>query len=89
MIMLFQNSNYGGRMVPFTQSLANFETIDFNDTASSAIVLGDTWYLYKDANFSGTTWPVSPQSGPGQNGFIPQAGSTFGNDEVSSINPGS
>jgi hypothetical protein len=76
-IMLFADADYGGRMVAFTQSLSNFSTIDFNDTASSAIILGDTWYLYKDANFSGTTWPVNPTSGPAQNGYVPQPGSTF------------
>lgn len=86
-IMLFQDSNYGGRMVTFTQSLANFNDIAFNDTASSAIVQGDTWYLYQDADFKGTTWPVTPTTGPNQNGYIPEAGSFFGNDAVSSIRP--
>ncbi|MFP2900434.1 beta/gamma crystallin-related protein [Corallococcus sp. 4LFB] len=88
MAILFQDSNYGSRMVAVTNSIASLSDIDFNDQASSAIVLGGTWLLYKDSNFKGTTWSVSATGGPGHNGYYPSASGFFDNDAISSIKPG-
>ena len=88
LIMLFQDENYGGRMVPLNQSLQDFRAIDFNDRVSSAIVQGGTWYLYADTDFSGTTWPVGTRSGPDQNGYVPRPGGSFNNDAISSAKLG-
>lgn len=87
MILLFQDGNYGGRMLTFTGPQPNFVDIDFNDLVSSVIVLGGNWSLYKDINFTGTGWRLDATSGPLRNGFIPSAGSFFDNDQVSSIQP--
>ncbi|MBN9682108.1 MULTISPECIES: beta/gamma crystallin-related protein [unclassified Corallococcus] len=88
MAILFQDTNYGSRMVAVTSSIASLGDIDFNDQASSAIVLGGTWLLYKDSNFKGTTWSVSATGGPGHNGYYPSASGFFDNDAISSIKPG-
>jgi len=88
MAILFKDSQFGSRMVPFTGSQANLGSIDFNDQASSAIVLGGSWLLFKDSDFKGTTWNVSNTGGPNRDGFYPSAEGFFDNDAVSSIKPG-
>jgi len=85
MAILFKDTNYGARIVAFTQSMANFNDIAFNDQASSAIVLGGNWLLYKDADFQGQSWPISSSGGPNHNGYYPSYAGFFGNDDVSSI----
>jgi len=88
MCILFKDSNYGSRMVTFTQSMADMTGIDFNDQASSAIVLGGSWMLYKDADFKGTSWRLSSTGGPNHDGRYAKADGFFDNDAVSSIQPG-
>lgn len=83
--MLFEDVNFCGRMVPFSQSDANFVAIDFNDQASSAIVLGGSWSLYQDTNFGGQSWMISATGGPSHNGYYPSYSGFFDNDAVSSI----
>ncbi|AXE31345.1 hypothetical protein DK842_16425 [Chromobacterium phragmitis] len=85
--ILFRDSNYGGQMVSFTQSQANFNDIGFNDAASSAIVLGGSWSLYKDVNFSGQSWIIASNKGPNNDGRYPSYSGFWANDSVSSIQP--
>ncbi|QSQ17611.1 beta/gamma crystallin-related protein [Myxococcus landrumensis] len=87
MLILFKNGSYGGRMVPITGPTADLKSIDFNNAASSVIVLGRSWLLHRDANFRGTTWPVSSSGGPDQNGYYPSASGFFDNDAISSLKP--
>lgn len=68
-INLFDNINFGGSFRTLIASLADFRAIDFNDRASSAIVIpapdftpGSAIRLWSDINFTG----VPLDMGPGQ-----------------------
>jgi hypothetical protein len=80
-ICLFQDNNFGARMVTLTGAQSNFKNIYFNDETSSVIVVSGTWSLYEDINFKGTKWTL----GVGQYA-TPQAGG-FNNDAISSVQP--
>ncbi len=80
-ICLFRDSYFGGRMVVLTGALSNFKTIDFNDEVSSAIVISDTWHLYKDSDFKGADWRL------GVGNYATSDSGGFINDAVSSAKP--
>lgn len=52
-IVLYEYPGMTGRSVLLSSPLANFEDINFNDRASSAIVNRGTWLICSDANFLG------------------------------------
>ncbi|MHA7634358.1 beta/gamma crystallin-related protein [Corallococcus sp. M7] len=86
--VLFKDSNYGARMVAVTEAIAKLSDINFNDQASSAIVLTGNWKLYKDSNYGGgDPWLISATGGPNHDGRYPSSEGFFGNDAVSSIKP--
>jgi hypothetical protein len=80
-ICLFKDTNFRGRMVALTGAESNFKNINFNDEASSVIVVSGTWNLYEDTNFKGTKWTLDV--GQYQ---TPQEGG-FNNDNISSAQP--
>lgn len=85
-ILLFADINYRGRMVTLTGADSNLGSIDFNDSASSAIVLNGTWILYKDYDFKGTRWVLSSSGGDKKDGRYPLP-NYFDNDAISSAQP--
>jgi hypothetical protein len=80
-ICLFQDNNFGARMVQLTGAQSDLRSINFNDVTSSVIVVSGNWVMYKDINFQGSVWKLgvgryaSPESGG------------FENDAVSSVKP--
>lgn len=80
-ICLFQDDNFGARMVTLTGAESNFANIDFNDKVSSAIIISGTWNLYEDINFKGTKWTLKVGEYK-----TPQEGG-FSNDTISSAQP--
>ncbi|MBN8472984.1 beta/gamma crystallin family protein [Corallococcus exiguus] len=89
MAVLFKDSNYAGRMVAITAPVPKLsaQEFEFNDQASSALILGGTWQLYKNSDYDGTPWVLSATGGPTRNGRYPSSDGFFGNDAVSSIKP--
>ena len=85
--ILFGDTKYGGRMVSFTQASANFSDFNFNDKASSALILGGQWSVYYDADFHGESKVLTSQGGPEKNGRYPSYSGFFANDKISSIKP--
>ena len=80
-IALFQNSNYGGRMVVLTGAESSFNSIHFNDAVSSIIVISGTWHLYRNTSFKGTKWTLTV-------GKYPNAKEgSFENNSISSAKP--
>ena len=51
-IALFENTNYGGRMIVLTQSCPSFVPLGFNDQASSLIVIKGTWTVYVNTEYN-------------------------------------
>ena len=80
-VCLFQNDNFGGRMVELTAAQSNFGSIDFNDKTSSVIVVSGTWDLFQNYDFDGDRWRLSS----GQYANADKGG--FKNDSVSSAQP--
>lgn len=80
-ICLFQDVNYGARMVQLTGAQSDLRSIGFNDVTSSVIVVSGNWVMYKDINFQGSAWKL----GVGRY-ETPQIGG-FENDAVSSVKP--
>jgi hypothetical protein len=52
-VILFEHENFEGNARALSRTVDNFESIGFNDTVSSVIVLQGRWLLCTDANFRG------------------------------------
>ena len=52
-IVLFQHTNFQGRMVVLTSSNNHLPSINFNDHVSSIIVTGGSWNVYEHTLFQG------------------------------------
>ena len=77
LILLFEDTNYRGRMVPLTANDSNLGEIGFNDKTSSIIVVQGTWNLFQNYDFGGQQWELGP-------GAYPEA-TYFKNDSISSV----
>ena len=76
-IVLFQHSNFQGRMLVLYDSHVNLPAIDFNDHLSSFIVTGGRWSLYQHTWYYGR----SATYGPGDYTSQP----SIGDDQLSSV----
>jgi uncharacterized protein YcfJ len=79
-VTLFENEGFGGRSITADQPIWNFDRLNFNDRASSAIVRGGWWQLCEDARFEGRCVTLRP----GSYGSLAAMGL---NDRVSSVRP--
>ena len=60
-IALFDGYNFAGRMVVLYESVANLQTeSNFNNRASSVIVVNGVWKLYDSYNYLGSSIEVPP-----------------------------
>jgi hypothetical protein len=83
-IILFEDTNLSGKSVIFSKSGNTGSS--FNDKISSLVVVSGTWYLFKDSDFSGTSWYLTSHGGPDGDGVYPSYKDWGGeNDKVSSI----
>ena len=80
-IVLFQHTNYRGRMLVLYGSNPNLPAIDFNDQLSSFIITGGRWTLYEHTGHQGKSVTL----GPGQYTSASALGGAGDNDQISSI----
>jgi len=79
-IALFDYYNFNGRMVILHASVDKLQTVyDFDNKASSALVVNGTWKLYENSNYQGS----STEAPPGYH--YPSGIGTLTTDRVSSI----
>jgi hypothetical protein len=52
-VILFEHANFEGNARALSRTVDNFETIQFNDTVSSVIIVNGSWLLCTDAGFRG------------------------------------
>ncbi|MBL4781968.1 MAG: Vps62-related protein [Porticoccaceae bacterium] len=79
-ILLFKNDRFGGDYKIYGADVPNLKSSDFNDTASSAIVISGTWKLYIKKDYGGDyskTLKPGSYSSPSQLAIL--------NDVVSSL----
>lgn len=85
-IILFERENFSGQSIVLSKADKNLDSSKFNDKASSAIVKGGDWLLYKHTNFHGTAYAVSSLGGPDHDGLYPNAQAWGGKpSEISSV----
>ena len=86
-IVLFQHSNYRGRMLVLEGTTNNLPAIDFNDQLSSFIITGGSWTIFEHINCKGKHATV----GPGQYSSAPSLldntcrNKITANDKISSV----
>ena len=77
-ICLFEHQYFKGRMVTLYASNVNFDSIDFNNQVSSAIITGGVWTIYDSTDLQGTEVELGL-------GKYPELGSFSFNDLASSV----
>ncbi len=77
-LVLFQDSDFGGRSLVTGQSLRNLADEGFNDRVSSVMIRSGTWLLCTDADFKGQCVTLGP-------GRYPSLRPMGLNDSVSSL----
>ncbi len=77
-IMFYEHDRYDGRSFTAQKQVNNFDRIDFNDTASSVIVLNNNWEVCEHANFGGSCMVLRP-------GRYPSLNAMNMNDTISSV----
>ena len=78
-IVLFEDSNFNGRMVVFYGSYPNLVNQAFNDKTSSLIITGNnSWTLYEDSDYRGISRIFQP-------GHYSSGVPGIGNDELTSF----
>ena len=80
-IVLFQHTNYRGRMLVLYGSNSDLPAIDFNDQLSSFIITGGHWTLYEHIKYQGKCVTL----GPGKYTSATALSGAGGNDKISSI----
>lgn len=77
-IILFQNSDFEGRMLVLYRSQSSLPFLNFNDKTSSIIITGGSWTVYNHSDFKGSLKTLGP-------GHYPTSGPLGGNDKISSV----
>ncbi len=78
-ILLFQKSNYLGRMSALYASNSHLPSLDFGDHVSSVIIIGGTWTLYQHSNYEGKSITLRPGE------YASIHGTSLGGDSLSSV----
>jgi hypothetical protein len=79
-VTLYEHANLRGQSITLDRARRNFERFGFNNSASSAVVIGEPWELCEGPGFSGRCVVLRP-------GRYNSLGSTGLNDNVSSARP--
>jgi len=77
-VTFYENEGFAGRSFSAQQPVGNFERYGFNDRASSAVVVRDTWEVCEDAQFAGRCMILRP-------GRYPSLSAMGLNDRISSV----
>ena len=59
-ITFYEQESFGGRSFTTDQALSNFDRADFNDRASSVVVVGGPWEACEDVRFGGRCMILRP-----------------------------
>ncbi|CAN5147891.1 hypothetical protein BH11PSE10_BH11PSE10_07580 [soil metagenome] len=59
-ITFYEQESFGGRSFTTNQEVGNFDRADFNDRASSVVVVGGPWEACEDARFGGRCMILRP-----------------------------
>lgn len=83
--LLFEHIGFNGRMLDVVNGKANLVPDQFNDVASSLVVLSGRWAFYRDVSYAKPygAGPLLTVLGPGLYPWLPAIG--IGNDELSSL----
>ena len=79
-VVFYEHDGFQGRSVEVDRQLGNFNRADFNDRASSVVVLDGRWEMCTDRRFEGDCVVVRP-------GRYPSLRALGLNDSVSSVRP--
>ena len=79
-LVLYNGEGFHGRSTSITQNLGDLQAANFNDRASSVVVLGDRWEACEDAQFHGRCIVLRP-------GRYPSLSAMGLNDRISSVRP--
>lgn len=60
----FEDEGFSGRTVKATQQIPAFEHYDFNDRASSVVIVGERREICQDSQFEGPCFVLQPGSYP-------------------------
>ncbi len=77
-ITFYEHDDFVGRSLVTDRAIEDFSTRNFNDTASSAVVVGGQWEVCEDAQFRGRCVLLQP-------GKYPSLGDLGLNDRISSV----
>lgn len=77
-VTFYEQEGFGGRSFTTSQELGNFDRVDFNDRASSVVVVGGPWEACEDARFGGRCMILRP-------GRYPSLDSMGLNNRLSSV----
>jgi uncharacterized protein YcfJ len=77
-ITLYENDGFRGRVYGTNNQVRNFDTVGFNDRASSVVVEGGRWEVCDDAGFSGRCMIL-------RRGSYESLGAMGMNDRISSV----
>lgn len=80
-LILFQDTNYGGKQLAITADVANLKNAGFNDSASSIRVVKGVSAVYQDTNYRGRCMTVTRD-------LHRLSETPIGNDRISSIRVG-
>ncbi|MEO1397906.1 MAG: beta/gamma crystallin-related protein [Pseudomonadota bacterium] len=89
-IILFQNTDFGGKYVTFEGPVEDLHKFDFDNRTSSIIVCSGTWGLFQNTgtgDHGGKIWEVKANGGPKGDGVYPTYDHHWKNDSVSSLKP--
>ena len=77
-VTFYEQEGFGGRSFTTSQELSNFDRVDFNDRASSVVVVGAPWEACEDDRFGGRCTILRP-------GRYPSLASMGLNNRLSSV----
>jgi uncharacterized protein YcfJ len=77
-ITFYQDDGYSGRSFTTRQQISDFNSVGFNDRASSVVVLGNPWEVCEDARYSGRCVVL-------RQGQYPSLSAMGLNDRISSV----
>ncbi len=87
MILLFDNTNFGGISTRLEDSCTDLRQYPIGYTTSALIVGKGSWNLYTRINYEGNVYTVSSTGGPKGDGLYPTYQGFFPNDTIGSISP--
>lgn len=80
-IILYEDKDFGGKVLELTKGIPKLSTENFNDIISSIKVESGNWIVYDDEDYGGPCYKLGPGSYPNPNSWGGK------DDELSSVKP--